>query len=53
MIQEFINRTKSVQDEKLQFLDIYRWGAKGTGADVFNHFAESMRLLCDEATELI
>jgi hypothetical protein len=39
----------------IDFLDfhVYRWGAKGTGADVFNHFAENMKLLTPEATELM
>lgn len=39
----------------IDFLDfhVYRWGAKGTGADVFNHFAENMKLLTAEAKELM
>jgi len=39
----------------IDFLDfhVYRWGAKGTGADVFNHFAENMKLLTTEAKELM
>jgi hypothetical protein len=39
----------------IDFLDfhVYRWGAKGTGADVFNHFTENMKLLTPEAKELM
>lgn len=37
----------------IDFLDfhVYRWGAKGTGEDVFNYFAENMKLLTPEAKE--
>ena len=39
----------------IDFLDfhVYRWGAKGTGEDVFKHFAENMKLLTPEAKELM
>jgi hypothetical protein len=39
----------------IDFLDfhVYRWGAKGTGTDVFKHFAENMKLLTPEAKELM
>jgi hypothetical protein len=39
----------------MDFLDfhVYRWGAKGTGKDVFMHFAENMKLLTPEAIELM
>ena len=39
----------------IDFLDfhVYRWGAKGTGKDVFMHFAENMKLLTPEAKELM
>ncbi len=39
----------------IDFLDfhVYRWGAEGTGADVFNHFAENMKLLTPEAKKLM
>lgn len=39
----------------IDFLDfhVYRWGAKGSGADVFNHFAENMKLLTADAKELM
>ncbi len=39
----------------IDFLDfhIYRWGAKGTGEDVFMHFAENMKLTTAEAQELM
>jgi hypothetical protein len=39
----------------IDFLDfhVYRWGAKGSGADVFNHFAENMKLFTPEAKELM
>jgi hypothetical protein len=39
----------------IDFLDfhVYRWGAKGAGADVFMHFAENMKLLSPEAKELM
>ncbi|WP_430813793.1 hypothetical protein [Carboxylicivirga sp. RSCT41] len=39
----------------IDFLDfhLYRWGAKGTGQDVFNHFAENMKLFTPEAKELM
>jgi hypothetical protein len=39
----------------IDFLDfhVYRWGAKGTGADVFHHFAENMKLLTPEAKKLM
>lgn len=39
----------------IDFLDfhVYRWGASGTGEDVFNHFAGNMKLLTSEAKELM
>ncbi len=39
----------------IDFLDfhVYRWGAKGTGEEVFYHFAENMKLLTPEAKELM
>jgi len=39
----------------IDFLDfhVYRWGAKGTGKDVFMHFAENMKLTTPEAQELM
>jgi hypothetical protein len=39
----------------IDFLDfhVYRWGVKGTGADVFHHFAENMKLLTPEASEFM
>jgi hypothetical protein len=39
----------------IDFLDfhVYRWGAEGTGKDVFMHFAENMKLLTPEAKELM
>ncbi len=39
----------------IDFLDfhIYRWGAKGTGEDVFKHFADNMKLTTAEAQELM
>ncbi len=39
----------------IDFLDfhVYRWGAKGTGEDVFNYFAENMKLFTPEAKELM
>jgi hypothetical protein len=39
----------------IDFLDfhVYRWGAKGTGEDVFNYFAENMKLFTPEAKEFM
>jgi len=39
----------------IDFLDfhVYRWGAIGTGKDVFLHFAENMKLLTPEAKKLM
>lgn len=39
----------------IDFLDfhVYRWGAKGTGKDVFMHFAENMKLTTPEGQELM
>lgn len=39
----------------IDFLDfhVYRWGAKGTGKEVFKHFAENMKLFSPEARELM
>ena len=39
----------------IDFLDfhVYRWGARGTGEDVFNHFAKNMKLFTPEAKELM
>ena len=39
----------------IDFLDfhVYRWGAKGSGMDVFNHFANNMKLLTPEVKELM
>ncbi len=39
----------------IDFLDfhIYRWGQSGTGADVFDYFAENMKVKTPECTELM
>ncbi len=39
----------------IDFLDfhVYRWGAKGTGKDVFMHFADNMKLTTPEGQELM
>jgi len=39
----------------IDFLDfhVYRWGAKGTGKDVFMHFAENMKLTTNEGQKLM
>ncbi len=39
----------------IDFLDfhVYRWGAEGTGKDVFMHFAENMKLTTPEAKKLM
>jgi len=39
----------------LDFLDfhIYRWGVSGNGADVFNHFADNMKIFTPECKNLM
>jgi hypothetical protein len=39
----------------IDFLDfhVYRWGAEGTGKDVFLHFAENMKLTTNEGQKLM
>ena len=39
----------------IDFLDfhIYRWGCPGSGKDVFNHFAENMKVFSPECKELM
>ncbi len=39
----------------IDFLDfhVYRWGAEGTGKDVFMHFAENMKLTTPEGQKLM
>lgn len=39
----------------IDFLDfhIYRWGCPGSGKDVFNHFAENMKVFTPECKELM